>query len=66
MYKFVLVDPLLATWQEATQYRALPRQINEGLIKLIHKKGDKEVLGNWRPIAMLTCAYKIFAKAIAL
>ena len=26
MYKYVLVDPLLAVWQEATQFGALPRR----------------------------------------
>ena len=38
MYKSVLIDPLLAVWQEATQFGAPPHQINDGLIKLIHKK----------------------------
>ncbi|MCO5567330.1 hypothetical protein L7F22_021020 [Adiantum nelumboides] len=45
---------------------ALPVQLNTGVIKMLHKKGPKEVITNWRPLTMLNSAYKIFAKAIAL
>ncbi|MDR3078594.1 MAG: hypothetical protein LBU15_00990 [Rickettsiales bacterium] len=27
---------------------------------LLHKKGDCEVIGNWRPISITNCAYQIF------
>jgi hypothetical protein len=38
--------------------------INRGLITLIPKTGNRSKLGNWRPITLLGCIYKIFAKAL--
>jgi hypothetical protein len=38
--------------------------INRGLITLIPKIGDHSKLGNWRPITLLGCIYKILAKAL--
>lgn len=45
----------------------LRKAMRLGVIALIPKK-DKDLLqvGNWRPITMLTCDYKIVAKAFAL
>ena len=65
-FKELLIQPLLDVWIEATHFQALPTFLNEGVIKLIHKQEEKENIKNWRPITMLNCAYKIFAKAIAL
>lgn len=61
----VLVDPIIQVWREATRFGSLPTQVNQGLIKLIHKKGPKEEVGNWRPLTMLNSVYKIIAKALA-
>lgn len=47
------------------EHTALPFTINTGIVKLIYKKGDRQSIANWRPITMLTTAYKIFAKALA-
>ena len=33
---------------------------------MIHKQEEKENIKNWIPITILNCAYKIYAKAIAL
>ena len=57
-FKDVLVGPLLELWNEALTFEALPYTMNEGIIKLIHKKDDKESLSNKRPITMLKYAYK--------
>ncbi|KAL3675635.1 hypothetical protein R1sor_025583 [Riccia sorocarpa] len=37
----------------------------EGLIKLIHKGGERKDLGNWRPISLMTLIYKIISKLLA-
>ncbi|MCO5576231.1 hypothetical protein L7F22_030040 [Adiantum nelumboides] len=65
-FKECLIGPLVAVWREAISFEALPLPINEGIIKLIHKKEEKNIITNWRPITLLNCAYKIFAKALAL
>ena len=64
-FKDHIVKPLLKVWEEAVMYKALPFSLNTGVIKLIHKKGTKQQLSNWRPITMLNTAYKIFAKVLA-
>jgi hypothetical protein len=42
----------------------LPQGVNQGLIILLHKGGEREDLTNWRPICLLNVAYKIVAKAL--
>jgi len=36
-----------------------------GLIKLIPKKGNAEKVGDWRPITLLSCGYKLISGVIA-
>ncbi len=36
-----------------------------GIIILLYKKGIREQLGNWRPITLLNCDYKILEKVFA-
>ena len=64
--KECLIHLLLKVWREAMIFEALPLPINEGIIKLIHKKEDKDVISNLRPITLLNCTYKIYAKALAI
>lgn len=46
---------------------ALLKSMRQGIIGLIPKKNrDLLSVANWRPITMLTCDYKILAKAMAL
>jgi hypothetical protein len=42
----------------------LPHGMNKGLIVLLFKGGDKELLTNWRPVTLINVAYKIVAKAL--
>lgn len=41
-------------------------QFNKGILKLLPKKVDKRHIRDWRPMAMLSTAYKIIAKLIRL
>lgn len=36
-----------------------------GILSLIHKKGDEDLLKNWRPITLLNVDYKIAAQTLA-
>ena len=65
-FKECPIHPLLEVWREAIRFKALPLPINGGIIKLIHKKEEKDIISNWSPITLLNCAYKVFAKALAL
>lgn len=64
-FKETLVGPLLRVWEESLTHEALPFSINEGIIKLIHKKDQKDNISNWRLIMILSTTYKIFAKTLA-
>ncbi len=33
-------------------------------IKIIPKKGDSKKIGNWRPISLLSCLYKVLSRAL--
>lgn len=41
-----------------------PSQWSKSTIILLHKKGDKSDLGNYRPISLMSNIYKIFSKII--
>jgi Reverse transcriptase (RNA-dependent DNA polymerase) len=34
-------------------------------VRLIPKKGDVKKIGNWRPISLLSCFYKLISRAYA-
>ena len=44
----------------------LPPGVNQGMIVLLPKGGDRHELTNWRPIILLNLGYKIYAKALQL
>ncbi|CAI5963063.1 unnamed protein product [Closterium sp. NIES-65] len=42
----------------------LPKSLTTALTKLLHKKGEKDLLTNYRPITLLTTVYKVLAKVL--
>lgn len=42
------------------------RGMKQGLMILLPKDGDLELLPNWRPITLLNISYKIFAKVLEI
>jgi Reverse transcriptase (RNA-dependent DNA polymerase) len=42
----------------------LTQSFDSASIKLIPKKGDLTKLGNWRPISLLNCIYKVISRAV--
>ncbi|KAH7415806.1 hypothetical protein KP509_14G061700 [Ceratopteris richardii] len=63
--KDFLTPYILLIWEEVSSKGYLPCSINTGVIKLIHKRGPKDDLNNWRPITCLNTIYKIFAATLA-
>ncbi|CAI5479067.1 unnamed protein product [Closterium sp. Yama58-4] len=43
----------------------LPEEVQEVVTILLHKKGPKELVQNYRPITLLTGSYKVVAKLLA-
>ena len=65
IFNELLCPFVLLVWQESLSFGALPLSINTGAIKLIHKKGVKDEINNWRPITCLNSVYKILALALS-
>ena len=58
-------QPLLAAFQQIFSSGQMPASLSSGLICLIPKGGDRQELRQWRPITLLSTAYKILAKMIS-
>ena len=56
---------LLELYENAYHLVSLGADINEGVIKLLPKRGDKSEVKNWRPMTLLNLSYKIIAKILA-
>lgn len=57
-------EDLLLVYKEAFEKGTLGNKINEGIIKLIPKEGDRSLVKNWRPITLLNVFYNILAKIL--
>ena len=56
-----LVDVLNNSYEVST----LPMSMRQAMITLAYKKGDKNLLANWRPISLLNVDYKYGSKSLA-
>jgi acyl CoA:acetate/3-ketoacid CoA transferase alpha subunit len=52
-------------WNDSLQKGFLPSETSKGIISLIHKKKEKDLITNYRPITLLNIDYKIIAAAYA-
>lgn len=59
-----LGDSLLSVFNEAFHIGSLADSQYEGLLRLIHKKDDRRLPKNWRPISLLNTDYKLASKVI--
>lgn len=59
------ICPLLAKiFNNILKNSIIPKQWQEAHIILIHKKGDRNEIGNYRPISLISNIYKVYAKII--
>ena len=63
------VDPkckiLCAIYNRCLEENDVPKQWKSATTILIHKKGDSREVSNFRPIALMSCIYKLFMSVIA-
>ena len=58
--KYLVINSL----NEGFNNNELSETQKQGVLILLHKKGDKRLLDNWRPISLLNIDYKIAAKVL--
>lgn len=61
----LIARDILEMFNEFQKMTVLPETFTMALVKLIHKKGEKIDLKNWRPISLLNVDYKLFSKLLA-
>ena len=59
-----ILNALVTLFNECLEQRKIPDEWNDATIILLHKKGDRKDISNYRPISLLSCVYKIFTKVL--
>ena len=61
----LLKDHMISIFNEAFDNEKLSNSQNQGILTLLHKKGDPQLLKNYRPISLLNTDYKILMHVLA-
>jgi hypothetical protein len=61
----MIKHPMLKMIRETFEVGELMESFKLGLIRLIPKKGDASKVGDWRPITLLCCGYKLISGIVA-
>lgn len=59
-----IIDPLTNLFNEILKKEKIPTQWTKTTITLLHKKGDKSDINNYRPVSLMSNIYKVFSKLI--
>ena len=59
-----IIAPLSILFQNRIDRRAFPDTWKKSTIMPVHKKGDKQIVDNYRPVSLLPILGKIFEKII--
>lgn len=62
--KDVIVEVLTRMFNDVIKTETIPEQWLTSTIILLHKKGEKSDIGNYRPISLMSNIYKVFSKVI--
>jgi len=57
-------EPLLKTLNYIYQNNKLNEQFSNGVVTLVHKKGDPSKIENYRPITLLNCDYELLSRIL--
>ncbi|KAI8427328.1 hypothetical protein MSG28_001907 [Choristoneura fumiferana] len=60
----VISKPLTILFNKILETEQIPTQWTKSTIVLLHKKGDKNEINNYRPISLMSNIYKVFSKII--
>jgi hypothetical protein len=59
-------EPMLKMVNETFEHGEVTETFKMGLLKIIPKKGNAEKIGDWRPITLLCCGYKVISSIVAI
>lgn len=62
---FIIGEDLLAVLKDSLANGRLPLSCRRAVLTLLPKKGDLQLLKNWRPVSLLCTDYKLLSKALA-
>ena len=59
-----MIDKIASLFNQIKSAGTMPKGWNRGRVTLVHKRGQREVLGNYRPITVLVCMSGLFSKLL--
>ena len=57
-----IIKPLLIIFRYCLKFGTFPDDWKKGSIVPVHKKDDKQIVDNYRPVSLLPIGFKIFEK----